>query len=144
MPAGIAIGRRGCEPIEGEIPVGHPVEELLGIAAEAKSWLGVLRERLAALSQFDTHDRTGADKESAIVSLYERSLDRTGRLLHELARLDLDTRVAVLEEERARLVLTLVLRVLESHDLDLDPRQIGTARTLVATELRALSQEEAV
>lgn len=125
-------------------PVGHPVEELLGIAAEAKSWLGVLRERLAELSQFDTHDRTGADKESAIVSLYERSLDRTGRLLHELARLDLDTRVAVLEEERARLVLTLVLRVLESHDLDLDPRQIGTARTLVATELRALSQEEAV
>jgi hypothetical protein len=125
-------------------PVGHPVEELLGIAAEAKSWLGVLRERLSELSRFDTHDRTGADKESAIVSLYERSLDRTGRMLHELARLDLATRVAVLEEERARLVLDLVLRVLESHDLDLDPRQIGAARTLVATELRALNTEDAL
>jgi hypothetical protein len=65
-------------------------------------------------------------------------------MLHELARLDLDTRVAVLEEERARLVLDLVLRVLESHDLDLDPRQIGAARTLVATELRALNTEDAL
>lgn len=100
--------------------VGHPVEELLGIAAEATSWLGVLRERLAELSRFDSYDRAGAEKESAIVSLYERSLDRTGRLLHELARLDLDTRLALVEQERARLVLTLVLKVLEGSELGLD------------------------
>lgn len=86
----------------------------------------------------------GVTLSRAIVALYERSLDRTGRLLHELARLDLDTRLAVIEQERARLVLALVLKVLEGSELGLDTRQIGTARTLVATELRALSQEEAV
>ncbi len=67
-------------------PVGHPVEELLGIASEAKSWLGVLRERPSELRSFESHDRTGAEQEKAVVSLYERALDRTGRILHELAR----------------------------------------------------------
>ncbi len=81
-------------------PLGHPVEALIAVASESRAWLSVLRERLAELPDFDTLDRTGA--ESAVVALYERSLDRTGRMLHELARLDLDTRVAVLEEERVR------------------------------------------
>jgi hypothetical protein len=125
-------------------PVGHPVEELLGIASEAKAWSGVLRERLSELQSFESHDRTGAEQEKAVVSLYERSLDRTGRILHELASLDLDTRLAVSEQERARLLLNLVLRVLEASDLNLDARQILTARARVATELRSLSLQEAV
>jgi hypothetical protein len=124
-------------------PVGHPVEELVKVAAEAKSWLAVLRERLAELQSFESHDRTGAEQEKAVVSIYERALDRTGRKLHELARLDLDTRLAVIEQERARLVLNLVLRVLEASDLNLDARQITTARARVAVELRSLSLQEA-
>ena len=124
-------------------PIGHPVEELLGIAAEAKSWLGVLRERLAELQDFESRDRLGAEREKAIVSLYERSLDRTGRLLQELARLDLDARIAALEEERARVVVRLLHRVLRSEELDLDAAQIEAARLLIASEFRALSIEVA-
>jgi hypothetical protein len=37
-----------------------------------------------------------------------------------------------------------VLRVLEASDLNLDARQILTARARVATELRSLSLQEAV
>ncbi|MGO8873386.1 MAG: hypothetical protein ACLQPH_18685 [Acidimicrobiales bacterium] len=125
-------------------PVGHPVEELLGIAAEAKSWLGVLRERLAELPSLESFDRTGAESERAIVSLYERSLDRTGRLLHELARLDLDARLVTIEHQRAMLLLGMVERVLESTTLALDAGQIDHARSLVAGELRALTTQEAV
>ena len=124
-------------------PLGHPVEELLAFVAEAKSWLGVLRERLAELSDFESFDRTGAESERAVVALYETSLDSTAAVPRaRLARPRHPRRRA--GGDRVRLVLDLVLRVLESHDLDLDPCQIGTARTLVATELRTLTTEAAV
>jgi hypothetical protein len=103
----------------------------------------VLRERVADLRELSGYDAKGTESERAVVALYERSLDRTGRLLHELARLDLDARLAVLEHARARLVLGLILRVLEARDLNLDASQLGIARTLVAAELRALNPEVA-
>src|SRR5579872_717905 len=51
-------------------PLGHPVEELLAIAAEARAWLGVLRSRLAQLTSYETAALDGAERERATVVIY--------------------------------------------------------------------------
>ena len=73
-------------------PLGHPVEELLAVAAECREWLGVLREMVADLGTFTTEDHAAVERAGALVEIYERALDRTARLLVDMTKLDLESR----------------------------------------------------
>lgn len=97
-------------------PLAHPVEELLAVAAEARAWQAVLRERVAKLDEFSRLDQLGVDRERALVTLYGRALDRTARVLVELAKLDLDARIVRVHEAQ----VTLLRRALEAVFADLD------------------------
>jgi hypothetical protein len=83
-------------------PLGSPLQALLAVAAETQAWQEILRERVSYLTDlvYESTDDEGAmiERERAVVALYERSLDRTSRILSGLVKLDLDTRRVQLEE----------------------------------------------
>jgi len=120
-------------------PLGHPVEELLAIAEEARAWLVVLRERVDELHQLETVDRVGVERERALVGLYERALDRTAKMLADLIRLDLDARLVRVSETQAAMLETVITHVLTQPELALSRGQQDLARYHVSRELRALS-----
>ena len=60
-----------------------------------------------------TTDVAGAERERAAVVLYERSLDRSARLLVDLARLGLDERKARVAEQDRMVLLAVVLALVQ-------------------------------
>jgi hypothetical protein len=84
--------------------LGNPVDELLAIGAEARSWLTVLRERVSELNSLTSTDKLAVERERAVVTLYERALDRTGRLLAELVKLNLDARRVAIDEMQTEMI----------------------------------------
>ncbi|HEX3840808.1 MAG TPA: hypothetical protein VHU85_08455 [Acidimicrobiales bacterium] len=116
--------------------LGHPVDELLAVAAECRGWLAVLREMMADLGDLTRTDRNSVEREAAIVALYERALDRTGRLLVDMNRLDLEARQIQIANAEAVALFAIVMEVLENPTLSLSPDQVTTARVLMARELR--------
>lgn len=117
-------------------PLRHPVAELLAIGAEARAWLGVLRSRLAQLATFETGTTDGAERERATVVLYERALERTAKILTDLARLDLDTSLVRVERIQAELMSRAFLAAIDRASLPEEWRP--AMRMALANELRAL------
>lgn len=114
-------------------PLGNPVDELLAIGAEARAWQVVVRERVADLSSLVTQDVLHVEREKALVGIYERSLDRTSRLLSDLVRLNLDARRLALDEQQTELVFRAL-----STALGVVPKQFHeSARRALVAALRS-------
>jgi hypothetical protein len=131
--------RETLERLGAPEPLGHPVEELLALGAEAREWLRILRERVSdlegeGLSAWDQH---GTDQARAVVGLYERAIDRTAGILTSLVKLDLGERMVRLKEDQARIMFACFMTVLK--ELALSPEQVSLARQVFARELRAVS-----
>lgn len=94
-------------------PIGHPVLALLDVAARVAEWERILRERLDELRTVEVTDAMGVERERAVVLLYERSLDRTARLLVDLNKLGLAARALALKEDTARRVVECAVTALD-------------------------------
>ncbi len=90
-------------------PLGDPVEELLALGAEVRAWQGILREMVAQYRKLSTTDMVNVERERAAVVLYERSLDRSHRVLTDLAKLGLDERRTRVSERQGSLVVQVLL-----------------------------------
>ena len=115
-------------------PMSDPVTALLQLAAEVvgfKDWLG---GRLAELrdDQWVSQTRLGAEQISAWTAAYERALDRTGRLLVDIGRLNLEERQVQISQRSAEMLAQAVMAAMAtchlSDRLDL--------RAAIADELR--------
>lgn len=99
---------------QGYEPIGHPVDELLDLAAKVKALMGHWAAKVAELQGVEGEGiryRSEHEQEQlrSEVALYERSIDRLGRLLTDLAKLGLEERRTRLEEaDRERVVAILV------------------------------------
>lgn len=142
-PAGQAAGIRALEEakartilarLEQPAPIQHPVYELLELAAETRAWQHVLRERMAELPELNIEDRQGVDRERALVALYERSLDRSAKLLVDMAKLDLKAKALALQQDTARQLLDDMNEAL--HRAGLTEHQLT-----VRTHLQAIFRE---
>jgi hypothetical protein len=127
-------------------PLGDPVEELLAIGAEAKSWLGALREQVSELHQLSKDDVALIDRVRAPVQLYGEAMDRTERVLVNLAKLGLDERMTRVREIQAVRLVDAVSAVLAHPSLGLTVELQRQARALLAAELvgRATSSPTAL
>lgn len=106
-----------AQRLQGAREIRHPVYALLDLAAEMTEWKEVLRERLDELSSLSTTDRLGVERERAVVLLYERSLERLGRLLVDLQKLNLEQRKLVIGQSDAKKVMNAVLVALQKTGL---------------------------
>lgn len=124
--------RSMLERLGQPVPLGNPVLELLAIAAEARSWLEVLRERVTELEDFTTDDIIGVEREKALVGLYERALDRTGNMLAGLVKLNLEARRVNLEEAQ----IEMMFRVMSSGLTAVPKQYRDAARQKLVEALR--------
>lgn len=123
-------------------PLSDPVTALLQLAAEVvgfKDWLG---GRLAELrdDQWVSRTKLGAEQISAWTAAYERALDRTGRLLVDIGRLNLEERQVQISQRTGEMLAQAVMAALVtcglSDRLDL--------RAAIADELRQAAALESL
>jgi hypothetical protein len=120
---------------EGYEPTVSPVEELLSLGAEVTALKDVLRARVADLSdeEWVTKSKLAVEDVRAVVSAYERALDRCERTLTNMLRLDLESRRVHIAERDAELIWRAIgtgLAAIGASD------QAQAFRVAVAEELR--------
>lgn len=131
-------------------PITDHIEELFLLAEEIKAvkdTLAVMVNDLSAIGyrgglQFDESGRligVGTEQTRAEFTAYERSLERLGKMLVDIAKLDLDTRrLKITEWHNGQVMgatLLVLTSVLASLGLSIDDTQV---RGLVVEQLKAL------
>jgi hypothetical protein len=87
-------------------PVDNPLALLLKRLGEIDAWLGIIRDKAADLADAEalTYRTETGDVARAIVTLYERALDRAVNAAAKIAALQIDDRMtAIVEREVAAL-----------------------------------------
>src|SRR5215831_3754301 len=117
-------------------PVGNPLVELLGLAAEMAAWKNVMRDVVVYLTSRErityAHDRVG-EQLRAEVLIYERSMERLATILERITKLGIEARLAAIEEAQVALVDRALTAALTASGLDLVAQ--AEARTVLRREL---------
>jgi hypothetical protein len=127
------------ESIISAPPVTNPLEELQKIAGEIVAWKNIARAAVAQLHESQwryTKSRLGEQIRAEIL-IYERALDRAERCLVNIAKLNIDQRLAAVSERRQDLIERAVTAALQASGLDLEGQD--KARKVLRRELRAAS-----
>lgn len=115
-------------------PIEDPLTRLLQLAEEADGWLAGLREEVGKLEEI--RYRIGAgEQQRTEVRLYTEAMDRLGKFLVDVARLNIDERLTRIEEAKVAMIVTVLQRVLRANGVD--PAD-GDVMRLVQTELLAV------
>jgi hypothetical protein len=115
------------------------LDELLKTVAMVTSWRDFLSDRLGQL-QADAYrypTSHAGEQLRADVALFERSLDRTSRLLIDCSKLDLAARKQEADERQARNVLAILAIALKTLGLDDKDSEVFAAVSGALDELAA-------
>lgn len=123
---------------EGVTPVANPLEALANLAGEIVATKDIFRERVAQLREeaWRYSDAKGGEQLRAEIAMYERALDRSARVLADIARLKIDERLTAITEQQGQMLASVVVAVLERLDLG---ERAAEVRELVAVELERLA-----
>ena len=94
---------------------------------------------MAELRSWSYRGEGQKEEVSVLVTLYERMLAQCHRVLSDMARLDLDTRLVRLGEAQTDLLQQVIEVVLTSPEVGLDRGRQTVARTVLAKELRRVA-----
>lgn len=117
-------------------PVDNPLTELARITGQVVAWKDALAEKVNELTSI-RYSTEGGEQLRAEVALFERALDRCERFLTAMARLNIDERLARIEQQQVDLITYAVTAVLE--ELGLPTEQQVEARRGIARHLRVVS-----
>lgn len=101
--------------------LANPYEELLAVGAEIKELKELLRNRVASLREDQVrwqHTKAG-EQISAWVLLYERALDRLASLLVQIIKLNIEERLARIDERQADLIEQAFRAAMAKRGIDL-------------------------
>lgn len=118
-------------------PVANPLEALQALAGRAlalEQAIGEMVNNLKGDLRYDTE--TGGEQLRAEVAVLERAMDRCGRLLVDIAKLNIEERMARVTELQIKMVekaFNLALR-----DMALPPERQKEARQAFGRHLRAV------
>ncbi|WP_018655908.1 hypothetical protein [Actinomadura flavalba] len=119
-------------------PVEDPFAELLKLAGEMRGFKSFLADRVAALrAEQWTGDEDG-EQNRALISTYERALDRAGKVLADIARLNIEDRVATIHERQAQVFIAAFERVMSSPELALTEQQLAAGRIVMVREFSTI------
>ncbi|WP_018502550.1 hypothetical protein [Parafrankia discariae] len=107
-------------------PVEDPFTALITLAGEVLGLKDAARGLVADL------DSAG---EETSLAVYERALDRSAKVLGDVARLKIDDRLARISEQQANTLVQVIAAVVRRLGLDIDDPQV---RAAVRTELAAV------
>lgn len=119
--------------------VVDPIGELMRLAGEVVTWKDVMASHVAFLREDYRYDGDRAGEQlRAEVALYERAIDRTDKVLSNIAKLNLEERLVHVSELQAAKVASIIKRAV---DVAVDQGK-GPAYKYAAKELRELSGRE--
>lgn len=111
------LARLDVDPIDNPLAM---LADLLGQAAAFKDILAVKVNALGDALRFE--DVKGTEQLRSEVALWERALDRCERFAVNMARLDIDTRLAAITEQQHAMVLRAVDAALDAAHVAADLR----------------------
>jgi hypothetical protein len=117
-------------------PVNDPLTELARVTGEVVVWKDLMGRRVNEIAEAEWRykDEKGAEQVRAELVLWERALDRCERFLTAMARLNIDERLARIDEKQAEIIIKAVQAVLRDMGLTLDEQE--TARRSLSRQLR--------
>jgi len=115
--------------------VENPLHELQQLAGEVVQWKNLCRQTLDDLTDVGYAGFTG-EQVHAKVQVWERALDRSITALATLARLNIDERLARIEEQQAAMVRQAFAAGLE--EIGIGPEQRASAAKVFARHLRVV------
>jgi hypothetical protein len=91
-------------------PAANPLEALQALAGRALAMEGALGELVNRLTsiRYEGKGEGGAEQLRAEVAVLERAMDRAGKLLVDIARLNIDERLVKIEEGKARIIVEAI------------------------------------
>jgi hypothetical protein len=123
--AALAVYERHSPNGDTPVDVGGALLELVAEVRHFAAWCGQRIEALTA-ADFSPADPAAA----AEFGLYERALDRSGRLLADVSRLKLEARLVRITELQVAALSRIVERTLRDHGVD--PRDESVRRSVAA------------
>jgi hypothetical protein len=117
--------------------ITNPLAELLALTSEVVAFKDHLRQLIEDLRELSNTDDKGVEQVHALVGAYERALDRTGTWLATVAKLNIDERMARVDEATQLLVIRAMEGALAS--IGLAGPQAVTARQAFARQLKAVA-----
>lgn len=133
-----AKARRALEGLEEYEAVTDPIERLQLLAGRAERFMAIVGARVEELTSM--RYRTESEQLRAEVAVYERAIASTGKLLVDLARLNLDERAVRLQEAQVALLAGALAEALAEAGLATELRQQITVRV---AELVAAAEDRA-
>lgn len=116
-------------------PIGNPLAELLDLAAEIKAFKEIMRSVTAYLvaRQEMRHGHRVGEQLRAEVMLYERAQERLAKILIDISKLGIETRLAAIEVTQAAMIERALNAALNASGLGLVEQQ--SARQVLQREL---------
>lgn len=90
-----------------------PAAALADVIATAEAFRRVVQDRLSELSSVSSRDRQDVERARTLVEVFERSLDRSGRLLVNVLHLGLHERAVRVEEAQVEILISLLTTAME-------------------------------
>lgn len=118
--------------------VTNPLEELADLISEVLLYKDFSAAQVAELRGQMRYEGKAGEQLRAEVALYERSLDRAGKLLVEWSRLNIDDRLAKIEERKAQMVIDIFRGALSAANVTDDDRR--SAEVYIIKALRAAAK----
>lgn len=115
-------------------PVSDPLEALQRLAGRALALEETIGELVNNLRSVRYETETGGEQLRAEVAVLERAMDRCGRLLVDIAKLNIEERMAKVTEKQAAMAMDAMSAAL--RDMGLSTEQQREARQRVAGHLR--------
>lgn len=114
-------------------PVDNPLLELKKLAGEVIAWKEAIKAHVEQLTKLRYETEMGGEQIRAEVVLFERALDRCAAVLGLIAKLNIDDRLATIEEAKVQLVVDAVEASLDELDIPVPTQakaKLGVARRL--------------
>lgn len=89
-------------------PAANPLEALQALAGRVLAMEQAIGDAVNNLGSIRYGTDEGGEQLRAEVSVLERAMDRAGRLLTDIARLNIDERLAKIEEAKAKVIVEAV------------------------------------
>lgn len=128
---GRAAQRLGVAPA-----VEDPLRALQQLAGEVVQWKNLCREHLDGITNMASTSDMGVETVRAEIVVWERALDRAITALATLARLNIDERLARIEEQQAAMVRKAFAAGLE--EIGIGAEQRAAAAKVFARHLRVV------
>lgn len=119
-------------------PCTDPIEALQRLAGRALAWERAIGDAVNKLDERIRYESAeSAEQLRAEVAVMERAMDRCGKFLTDIAKLNIEERLATVTEKQARMAMDALAAAMREMGMSLEQQR--EARGHVARYLRAVS-----